>query len=34
MTIKISPNVKYSPPVNRAVTSADVKYAIERGFNP
>ncbi len=22
------------PPVNRAVTSADVKYAIERGFNP
>jgi peptide/nickel transport system substrate-binding protein len=34
VTIKIRPNVKYSPPVNRAVTSKDVKYAIERGFNP
>jgi peptide/nickel transport system substrate-binding protein len=34
VTIKIRPNVKYSPPVNRAVTSQDVKFAIERGFNP
>ena len=34
VTIKIRPNVKFSPPVNRAVTSKDVKYAIERGFNP
>lgn len=34
VTIKIRPNVKYSPPVNRAATSKDVKYAIERGFNP
>ena len=32
VTIHIRPDVKYSPPVNRAVTSADVKYAIERGF--
>jgi peptide/nickel transport system substrate-binding protein len=35
VTIKIPPNIRYSPgTVNRAVTSADVKYAIERGFNP
>jgi peptide/nickel transport system substrate-binding protein len=34
VTIKIRPNVKYSPPVNRAATSQDVKFAIERGFNP
>ncbi|MFL5827924.1 MAG: ABC transporter substrate-binding protein [Thermoleophilaceae bacterium] len=33
ITIKIKPGVKFSPPVNRAVTSKDVKYAIERGFN-
>jgi len=33
ITVKIRPDVKYSPPVNRAVTSADVKYAIERGFS-
>ncbi|HEY5144531.1 MAG TPA: ABC transporter substrate-binding protein [Solirubrobacteraceae bacterium] len=33
ITIKIKPNIKYSPPVNRAVTSADVKYAIERAFS-
>ena len=31
MTIRTG--VKFSPPVNREVTSADVKYAIERGFN-
>ena len=34
VTVKIRPNVKFSPPVNRAVTSKDVKFAIERGFNP
>jgi peptide/nickel transport system substrate-binding protein len=33
VTIKIRPGVKYAPPVNRAVTSADVKYAIERFFS-
>lgn len=32
VTVKIKPGVRYSAPVNRAVTSADVKYAIERGF--
>jgi peptide/nickel transport system substrate-binding protein len=32
VTVKIRPNVKFSPPVNRVVTSEDVKYAIERGF--
>jgi peptide/nickel transport system substrate-binding protein len=34
VTIHIKPNVKFSPPVNRVVTSADVKYAFERDFNP
>jgi len=32
VTIKIRSGVKFSPPVNRAVTSKDVKYAIERMF--
>jgi len=33
VTIKIKPNIKYSPPLqDRAVTSADVKYALERSF--
>jgi peptide/nickel transport system substrate-binding protein len=32
VTVKIRKGVKFSPPVNREVTSADVKYAIERGF--
>jgi peptide/nickel transport system substrate-binding protein len=32
VTIKIREGVRFSPPVNREVTSADVKYAIERGF--
>ena len=32
VTIQLRPGVKFSPPVNRAVTSKDVKYAIERGF--
>jgi peptide/nickel transport system substrate-binding protein len=32
VTIKIRSGVKFSAPVNREVTSKDVKYAIERGF--
>ena len=32
VTVKIKHGIKFSPPVNREVTSADVKYAIERGF--
>jgi peptide/nickel transport system substrate-binding protein len=32
VTVKIRKGVKFSPPVNREVTSKDVKYAIERGF--
>ncbi|MBJ7342073.1 MAG: hypothetical protein JHC46_00590, partial [Solirubrobacteraceae bacterium] len=34
VTVKIKPNVKFSPPVDRVVTSADVKYGIERAFLP
>src|ERR1039458_1094336 len=34
LPVHIRPNVDFSPPVNRAVTSADVAYAIERGANP
>ena len=35
VTIKIKPNIKYSPPLqDRAVKSADVKYALERSFLP
>src|SRR5262249_37648786 len=34
VTVKIRTGVKFSPPVNREVTSADVKYALERGFTP
>jgi len=33
ITIKLKPDVKFSPPVSRPVTSADVRYSIERGFN-
>src|SRR6195952_418107 len=33
VTVKIRKGVKYAPPVNRDVTSADVKYAIERFFS-
>jgi peptide/nickel transport system substrate-binding protein len=32
ITVHIRRGVRFSPPVNRDVTSADVKYAIERGF--
>jgi peptide/nickel transport system substrate-binding protein len=34
LTFKINTDVHYSPPVNRAVKSADVKYAIERSLLP
>jgi peptide/nickel transport system substrate-binding protein len=34
VTVKIKKGVKFSPPVNREVTSADVKYAMERDFLP
>jgi peptide/nickel transport system substrate-binding protein len=34
ITIKTRPGVKFSPPVNRAATSKDVKYALERLFAP
>jgi peptide/nickel transport system substrate-binding protein len=34
LTVSIRGGVKFAPPVNRAVTSRDVRYAIERGFNP
>lgn len=32
VTVKIRDNVKFGPPVNRTVTSDDVKYGIERGL--
>jgi peptide/nickel transport system substrate-binding protein len=32
VTVKLRQGVRFSPPVNREVTSADVKYAVERGF--
>ena len=32
VTVHLRNGVRFSPPVNREVTSADVKYAIERGF--
>jgi peptide/nickel transport system substrate-binding protein len=34
VTVHIHKGVRFSPPVNREVTSADVAYAIERGANP
>ena len=33
ITVKIKKGVRYSPPVNREVTSADIKYAFERAFS-
>jgi peptide/nickel transport system substrate-binding protein len=33
VTVQLRHGVRFSPPVNREVTSADVKYAIERGFS-
>src|SRR4051812_35654780 len=32
VTVKIRSGIKFSPPVNRAVTTKDVKYALESGF--
>ncbi|MDA0179699.1 ABC transporter substrate-binding protein [Solirubrobacter phytolaccae] len=32
VTVKLREGVRFSPPVKREVTSADLKYAIERGF--
>jgi len=32
VTVKIRSGIRFSPPVDRVVTSRDVKYAIERGF--
>jgi len=34
VTIKLKKGIKFAPPVNREVTSADVKYALERDFLP
>jgi peptide/nickel transport system substrate-binding protein len=34
VTVKLRSGVKFSPPVNREVTSADVRYSIESAFNP
>jgi peptide/nickel transport system substrate-binding protein len=34
VTVKLREGIKFSPPVNREVTSEDVAYAIERGANP
>jgi peptide/nickel transport system substrate-binding protein len=34
VTVHIQQGVKFSPPVNREVTSADVEYAIDRAANP
>src|SRR5215218_5655868 len=33
ITVKLKTGVKYAPPVNRAVTSKDVKYAMDRAFS-
>src|SRR3954464_3716870 len=34
ITVKLKKGIKFSPPVNREATSADVKYALERDFLP
>jgi peptide/nickel transport system substrate-binding protein len=34
LTFTLQSGIKYSPPVNRDVTSADVKYAVERALLP
>src|SRR4051812_3520219 len=33
ITVKIKKGIKYSPPVNREVKTADIKYAFERAFS-
>jgi peptide/nickel transport system substrate-binding protein len=32
ITVKIRPGVKFAPPVNREITTKDIKYAFERAF--
>jgi peptide/nickel transport system substrate-binding protein len=32
VTVKIRSGIKFGPPVNRVITSKDVKYGVERGF--
>jgi peptide/nickel transport system substrate-binding protein len=34
VTVKLRKGIKFAPPVNREITSADVKYALERDFLP
>jgi peptide/nickel transport system substrate-binding protein len=34
LTVRLRASVRFSPPVDREVTAADVKYAIERAFTP
>src|SRR5438309_10857498 len=34
VTVHLREGIRFSPPVNREVTSEDVAYAIERGGNP
>jgi peptide/nickel transport system substrate-binding protein len=33
VTVRLKPGLRFGPPVNRVITSADVKYAIERAFS-
>jgi peptide/nickel transport system substrate-binding protein len=33
ITVKLKKGIKFAPPVNREVTSKDIKYAIERAFS-
>jgi peptide/nickel transport system substrate-binding protein len=33
ITVHIRPGIKYAPPVNRVVTTKDIKYAFERAFS-
>src|SRR3954466_16030582 len=33
ITVKIKPNIKFAPPVNRPVTSKDIRYAFDRFFS-
>lgn len=33
VTVKIKGGIKFGPPVNREVTTKDIKYAFERGFS-
>jgi peptide/nickel transport system substrate-binding protein len=33
LTVKLKPGIKYAPPVNREITSKDIKYGFERAFS-